>query len=83
MGGWNNPKGHSVNWDSRESKIEEDRPRALAVGSGGILTGYKGERPRELDWSSLAGTCGLLYYQSCMYMFVSDLLMNVLAGSSM
>ena len=78
---WNNPKGHSVNWDSRESKIGRNRPKVLAVGSGGILTGYDGERPRELDWSSLAGTCGLLYYYICKYMFVPDLLMNVLEYS--
>ena len=51
------------------------------IGSGGILTGYEGEKPRELDWSSLVGTCGLIYY-ICMYMFVPDLLMSVLEYSS-
>ena len=62
-------------------KIERNRPKALVIGSGGILTGYEGEKPRELDWSSLASTCGLIYYYDCMYMFVSDLLMSVLASS--
>ena len=33
----------------------------------------EGEKPRELNWSSQAGTCGLLYYQVCMYMYVLDL----------
>ena len=78
---WNNSNGHSVNWGSRESKDKEDRPKALAIGSGGDLTGYGGEEPRELDWSSLGGTCSLIYYYVCMYMFISDLLMNVLANS--
>ena len=45
----------------------------LAISSGDDLTGYEGKRPRELDWSSLAGTCSLLYYQVCVYMYVSDL----------
>ena len=49
-------------WDSRESKSKGDRPIVLAVGSGDELSGYEGEKPRELNWSSLAGTCGLLYY---------------------
>ena len=62
-------------------RLKEDRLIVLAVGSGDDLSGYKGEKPRELDWSSLAGTCGLLYYWVCMYIFVSDLLMNVLASS--
>ena len=57
----NNLKGHSINWDSRESKSERNRPKALAIGSGGDLTGYEGEKPRELDWSSLAATCSLIY----------------------
>ena len=62
-------------------RLRKDRPKVLAIGSGGILTGCKGEKPRELDWSSLAGTCGLLYYYICMYMFVPDLPMSVLEYS--
>ena len=63
-------------------RLKEDRPIALAVGSGGDLFGYEGGKPRELDWSSLAGTYGLLYYYICMYMFVPDLPMSVLESSS-
>ena len=51
-------------------RLREDRPIALAVSSGGDLSGYEGEKPRELDWSSLVGTCGLLYYYICMYVHV-------------
>ena len=44
----------------------------LANSSGDDLTG-NGGKPRELKWSSLVGTCGLLYYQVYMYMYVLDL----------
>ena len=81
LSSWNNPKGLSVNWDSRESRTKGDRPKALAIGSGGDLSGWVGEKPSELDWSSLAGTCGLIYYCICMYMFILDLLMSVLEYS--
>ena len=53
----------------------------LAVGSEGDLSGYEGEKPRELDWGSLAGTCGLIYYFVYMYMVIPDLLMSVLEYS--
>ena len=37
-------------------------PNALASGCGGDLTGCNGEKPRELNWCSLAGACALIYY---------------------
>ena len=46
-----------------------------------LSDGFGGERPRELNWSSLAGTCALIYYYICLYIFVSDLLMTVLEYS--
>ena len=75
---WNNPKGLSVNWGSRGSKLKGDAPKALAIGCRDVLTSWGGGKPRELNWSSLAGTCALIYYFICMYMFVLDLLMTVL-----
>ena len=59
---WNNPKGNSVNCALGNQSRKENWPIALAVGSGDVLTGCCGEKPRELNWSSLAGTCSLLYY---------------------
>ena len=56
--------------------------KALAIGCGGDLTGSYGEKPRELNWSSLAGTCALIYYYLCLYIFVPDLPMTVLEYSS-
>ena len=71
----------SVNWYSRESK-KEYAPNALASGCGGDLTGCNGKKPRELNWSSLAGTCVLIYYYIVLYMFVPDLPMRVLEYSA-
>ena len=48
-----------------------------------MISLVEGEKPRELNWSSLAGTCGLLYYQVCMYMYVSDLADESLHSLSM
>ena len=31
----------------------------LAISLGGVLTSGSGERPRELNWSSLTGALGL------------------------
>ena len=59
----------------------EGAPRAQAVGCGDDLTGCNGEKPRELNWSSLAGTCTLIYYYIGLYMFVPDLPMTVLEYS--
>ena len=59
---WNNPKGFSINWSSRELNSKGNWPKVPAVSSGGDLTGWSGEKPKELNWSSLAGTCSLLYY---------------------
>ena len=56
-------------------------PKALAIGCGDDLTGWYGEKPRELNWSSLAGTCALIYYYICSYLFVPDLPMSVLEYS--
>ena len=58
-----------------------DTPKALAIGCGDVLTSWGGGKPRELNWSSLAGTWALIYYYYCMYMFVSDLLITVLEYS--
>ena len=71
----------SVNWYSRESK-KEYALNALASGCGGDLTGCNGKKPRELNWSSLAGTCALIYYYIVFYMFVPDLPMRVLEYSA-
>ena len=43
-------------------------------------SGFDG-KPRELNWSSLAGTCSLIYYYICLYLFVPDLPMTVLEYS--
>ena len=59
----------------------EYAPKALAVGCGDDLTGRYGGKPRELNWSSLAGTCTLIYYYICLYLFVPDLPMTVLEYS--
>ena len=56
-------------------------PKALAVGCRGDLTGWYGEKPRELNWSSLAGTCAFIYYYMCLYIFALNLPMTVLEYS--
>ena len=55
--------------------------KALAMDQESLSGGFYGERPRELNWSSLAGTCALIYYYMCMYIFVADLPMTVLEYS--
>ena len=60
---------------------KENAPKALAIGCGDVLTSWGGEKPRELNWSSLARTCVLIYYYICLYMFVSDLPMTILEYS--
>ena len=55
--------------------------KALAMDQESLIWWLYGERPRELNWSSLAGTCALIYYCICMYMFIPDLPMSVLEYS--
>ena len=42
----------------------------------GQSDGFKGERPREPNWSSLVGIAAFYTTRVCMYMFVLDLLMT-------
>ena len=75
---WNNPKTRQG--CTRESKIEMYWP-ATWRWAGVFKWSLWGRKPRELNWSSLAGTCALIYYYYCMYMCVSDLPMTVLEYS--
>ena len=63
------------------NRRKEHAPNALASSCGDDLTGCNGEKPRELNWSSLAGTCALIYYYMDLYIFVPDLPMIVLEYS--
>ena len=67
---------HSLRWCHRAIVVIDMGARCETT-----QTGYEGEKPRELDWSSLGGTCGFLYYYICMCMFIPDLPMSVLEYS--
>ena len=40
--------------------LRTEKVRYFSPGDGDDLTGCYGEKPRELNWSSLAGTCALI-----------------------
>ena len=64
---------------SRESKTKRRRTDSTSLSVAEMISLAKvGKKPRELNWSSLVGTCALIYYYICMYMFVSDLPTTVL-----
>ena len=70
----------SINWYSRESRKwihTKGASNWLWRWSHWLVWG----KPRELNWSSLAGTCILIYYYMSLYIFVPDLPMTVLEYS--
>ena len=72
----------SVNWYSRELKCRSTHQECWQSVVEMISLVGMGKKPKELNWSSLAGTCAFIYYYTCLYLFVPNLPMNDLEYSS-